>query len=126
MPAAARVGDKHCCEKLDPVPHGGGSILDPACPTVFIGARNAARVGDLAFCDGGDFDVILTGEPTVLVGGKPAARLGDATDGGHVTTGQPSVLIGANPRKALLEEAARAGVPFVELTSRARLQRNGQ
>jgi len=122
MPPAARVGDRHVCNKMEPVPHGGGGVVEPASTTVFIGKRNAARAGDLAFCDGGAYDVILTGEPTVLVSGRPAARAGDATDGGHIVTGDVSVLIGPNPRAALLDEAAREGLPFCDMHSRATLE----
>jgi uncharacterized Zn-binding protein involved in type VI secretion len=121
MPLAARVSDKHVCHLTDPAPHVGGPILEPGCRTVFIGRENAARVGDLARCEGGAHDAILTGEPTVLIGGKPAARLGDATDGGHVTSGCPTVTIGPHPHALALREAARDGVPFCEKRPRARL-----
>jgi uncharacterized Zn-binding protein involved in type VI secretion len=125
MPLAARAGDRHTCAHVDPVPHVGGPILDPGCATVFIGAKNAARVGDRAFCAGGAHDVIVTGEPTVLIGGKPAARLGDATDGGHITSGEPTVTIGPHPRAQALREAACDGVPFCEKLARARLGEGG-
>lgn len=122
MPAAARVRDKHRCRKADPVPHKGGEILEPRGRTVYIGKEKAARVGDKAWCEGGAFDVIVTGEPTVLIGERPAARLGDATDGGHVTTGFPSVLIGPHPQAALFREAARVGAPFCAKARRVRLE----
>ncbi len=111
MPAAARVGDKHVCSHASPVPHVGGSVVEPAASGVYIGKRLAARVGDLAFCDGGAYDVIVTGEPTVLVEGSPAARLGDATDGGHLVAGDATVLIGPDPRAALLGDAAELRSP---------------
>ncbi len=122
MPAAARVRDKHRCRKADPVPHKGGEILEPGGRTVYIGKEKAARVGDKAWCEGGAFDVIVTGEPTVLIGERPAARLGDATDGGHVTTGFTSVLIGPHPQAALFREAARVGAPFCAKARRVRLE----
>lgn len=122
MPAAARVGDKHVCTKTEPVPHGGGEIVDPGSRTVFIGEEHAARVGDKAWCQGGAFDVIVTGETTVLIGERPAARLGDATDGGHVTTGCTTVLIGPHPQAAVMREAARLGAPFCEKVRRVRLE----
>jgi uncharacterized Zn-binding protein involved in type VI secretion len=122
MPAAARVGDKHHCEKTEPVPHGGGEIVEPGSRTVFIGEEKAARVGDKAFCQGGAFDVIVTGEPTVLIGERPAARLGDATDGGHVTTGCTTVLIGPHPQVDVMRQAARIGAPFCAKVRRVRLE----
>jgi uncharacterized Zn-binding protein involved in type VI secretion len=34
------------------VPHVGGPILPPCCPTVLIGGQPAARVGDLTALEG--------------------------------------------------------------------------
>ena len=92
---AARVGDLHVCPSVTVlVPHVGGPILPPGCPTVLIGGQPAARVGDLATCAGPP-DVIVMGSMTVLIGGLPAARMGDLTaHGGAVVMGLPMVLIG--------------------------------
>lgn len=77
-----------------PVPHVGGPILPPGCPTVLIGGMPAARVGDMATCVGPP-DSIAKGSVTVLIGGMPAARIGDMTaHGGVITVGCPTVLIG--------------------------------
>jgi uncharacterized Zn-binding protein involved in type VI secretion len=76
------------------VPHVGGPILPPGCPTVLIGGMPAARVGDMAVCAGGP-DVIALGSFTVLIGGMPAARMGDLTaHGGSIVLGVPNVMIG--------------------------------
>jgi len=76
------------------VPHVGGPILPPGCPTVLIGGQPAARVSDLATCVGPP-DVIAIGSLTVLIGGQPAARMGDLTaHGGTIVMGFPMVLIG--------------------------------
>ena len=96
---AARVGDMHTCPlsspTIPPVPHIGGPILPPGCQTVLIGAKPAARAGDLASCVGAT-DVIASGCNTVLIGGKPAARMGEPTNhGGKITEGFSTVLIGA-------------------------------
>jgi uncharacterized Zn-binding protein involved in type VI secretion len=96
MPPAARLGDMHTCPKVEPgpVPHVGGPILPPCCPTVLIGGQPAARVGDKATCVGPP-DTIVKGSATVEIGGKPAARIGDTTaHGGVITVGCPTVLIG--------------------------------
>lgn len=95
MPPAARVGDMHVCPMVTGVvPHVGGPILPPGCPTVFIGFMPAARVGDLAVCAGGP-DVIALGSMTVLIGGQPAARIGDMTvHGGVIVSGEMTVMIG--------------------------------
>lgn len=76
------------------VPHVGGPILPPCCPTVLIGGLPAARVSDLATCVGPP-DIIAMGSLTVLIGGMPAARMGDMTvHGGVIVFGLPTVLIG--------------------------------
>ena len=67
MPPAARVGDMHTCPMVEPgpVPHVGGPILPPCCPTVIIGGMPAARLGDPTVHGG----VIVVGFPTVIIGG---------------------------------------------------------
>jgi len=98
MPPAARVSDMHTCPMVTPgtppVPHVGGPVLPPCCPTVLIGFLPAARVSDMATCVGPP-DAIAMGSPTVLIGGMMAARIGDlTTHGGVITTGCPTVIIG--------------------------------
>lgn len=92
---AARVTDPHVCPMVTGVvPHVGGPILPPCCPTVLIGKLPAARVTDLATCVGPP-DIIVMGSMTVLIGKLPAARLGDQTaHGGVIVFGLPTVLIG--------------------------------
>jgi len=98
MPPAARLSDMHTCPMVTPgtppVPHVGGPILPPCCPTVIIGGLPAARVGDMATCVGPP-DVIVKGSPTVFIGFMPAARIGDTTaHGGVIVMGCPTVIIG--------------------------------
>ena len=95
MPPAARVTDMHTCPMVTGVvPHVGGPILPPGCPTVLIGNLPAARVGDMATCVGPP-DAIAKGSMTVLIGGQPAARMGDQTArGGVIVVGLPTVMIG--------------------------------
>jgi uncharacterized Zn-binding protein involved in type VI secretion len=95
MPPAARVADMHVCPMFTgPVPHVGGPILPPGCPTVLIGFMPAARMGDMCVCVGPP-DLIAMGSPTVLIGGMPAARMGDPTaHGGTIVLGCPQVMIG--------------------------------
>src|SRR5215472_16767012 len=94
MPAA-RMTDMHICPMVTGlVPHVGGPILPPCCPTVLIGGMPAARVTDLATCLGPP-DMIALGSPTVLIGKMPAARMLDITvHGGAIVIGFPMVLIG--------------------------------
>jgi uncharacterized Zn-binding protein involved in type VI secretion len=94
MPAA-RMTDMHVCPMVTGiVPHVGGPILPPCCPTVLIGSLPAARITDLATCVGPP-DMIALGSFTVLIGGLPAARMLDMTaHGGVIVLGWPPVLIG--------------------------------
>ncbi|MDQ3684473.1 MAG: PAAR domain-containing protein [Acidobacteriota bacterium] len=95
MPPAARVTDMHTCPMVTGiVPHVGGPILPPCCPTVLIGFLPAARVGDMLTCVGPP-DVIAKGSATVMIGNMPAARIGDLTaHGGVIVVGCPTVIIG--------------------------------
>ena len=95
MPPAARMTDMHVCPMVTVlVPHVGGPILPPCCPTVLIGMLPAARVGDMAVCVGPP-DVIVLGFFTVMIGFQPAARMGDMTaHGGVIVLGFPTVMIG--------------------------------
>ena len=92
---AARATDMHVCPMLTVlVPHVGGPILPPCCPTVLTGSLPQARVTDMATCVGPP-DVIVLGSFTVLVGSLPAARMLDTTaHGGKIILGLPTVLIG--------------------------------
>ena len=99
MPPAARVTDLHTCPMQTPavpapIPHVGGPIMPPGCPTVLIGNLPAAGMGDMAVCVGPP-DCIIKGSATVFIEGRPAARMGDATaHGGQIAAGLPTVLIG--------------------------------
>lgn len=98
MPPAARITDMHTCPMvtpgIPPIPHVGGPIVGPGCPTVLIGGLPAAVVGDMAVCVGPP-DSILQGSATVTIGGRPAARVGDATaHGGSIVLGCFTVMIG--------------------------------
>ena len=92
---AARVSDMHVCPMVTGVvPHVGGPILPPGCPTCLIGNLPAARATDMATCVGPP-DTIAMGSATVLIGNMPAARMGDmCAHGGTIVVGFPTVLIG--------------------------------
>src|SRR5947209_11688649 len=113
MPPAARVTDMHTCPMVTGVvPHVGGPILPPCCPTVLIGMLPAARVTDMLTCVGPP-DVIVMGSPTVLIGGLMAARMGDPTaHGGTIVLGLPTVMIGETGQGVVLQAAAKTGAPF--------------
>ncbi len=92
---AARLTDMHTCPMTTgPVPHVGGPILGPGCPTVLIANLPSARATDMAVCVGPP-DVLVPGSTTVLIGKMPASRMGDSTaHGGVIVLGCPTVLIG--------------------------------
>jgi uncharacterized Zn-binding protein involved in type VI secretion len=95
---AARLTDMHVCPQVTPavvpVPHVGGPITGPGCPTVLIGGMPASVVGDICVCVGPP-DSVLMGSTSVLFGGMPSARMGDPTvHGGSILVGDPTVLIG--------------------------------
>ena len=95
-PPAARLSDMHTCPMVTGVvPHVGGPILPPCCPTVLICKLPAARATDMATCVGPP-DTILLGSKTVFIGKLMAARVGDLTVHGGVIMppGALTVLIG--------------------------------
>ena len=122
MPPAARITDMHTCPMVTgTVPHAGGPILPPGCPTVLIGNLPAARVGDMALCTGPP-DVIAKGSATVVIGNMPAARIGDTTaHGGVVVAGCPTVIIGemglggaVSAQAGTMKAAKLAGAAFTK------------
>jgi uncharacterized Zn-binding protein involved in type VI secretion len=106
MPLAARISDRHTC----PVAAHEGGPATSGEPTVIVGHRPAARVGDTLACKHAS-DTIVAGERSVQIGFRDAARLGDATaHGGVVVAGCPTVIIGSFAQA----EALRTTTPFVE------------
>ncbi len=121
---AATVGSMHVCPMLNPgtppPPHVGGPVSGPGVPTVLIGGKPAAVMGDMCVCMGPP-DVIVQGEGTVLIGGKPAATVGSMTaHGGVITQGEPTVLIGTGP-SAKTEIAPIAEIPFPTISPTLRV-----
>ncbi len=98
---AATLTSMHVCPMVTGyVPHVGGPVTGPGVPTVLIGGKPAAVMGDMCTCVGPP-DTIVQGEATVLIGGKPAATMGSMTaHGGSITVGEPTVLIGTGASAA--------------------------
>ncbi|WP_282036623.1 PAAR domain-containing protein [Saccharicrinis aurantiacus] len=116
---AATLGSMHVCPMLNPgtppPPHVGGPVSGPGVPTVLIGGKPAAVMGDMCTCAGPP-DTIAMGEATVLIGGKPAATMGSTTaHGGSITVGEPTVLIGTGGSGATAVQAL-SKIPFPEIT----------
>ena len=99
LPPAARLGDQTA---------HGGTIAGPGCPTVLIGNKPAARVGDMHACP-----MVTPGSPpvphvggiisgpgisTVLICGQPVAVVGNTAicigPPDTIVVGEPTVLIG--------------------------------
>ncbi len=134
---AARLTDMHVCPMITVlVPHVGGPITGPGCPTVLIGGSPAAVVGDLCVCVGPP-DSIVLGSTGVFIGGKPAARMGDMTvHGGSIVLGFPTVLIGevgggggggtTLENSALSKIAAGAAAGIVNANALTKAANNGE
>ncbi|QDU95133.1 PAAR domain-containing protein [Lignipirellula cremea] len=92
---ATFVGALHVCPAVTVIiPHVGGPILGPGCPTVTVGEMPSSVEGDMCTCVGPPATISM-GSPTVTFGGKPAARVMSPTaHGGMVTLGIPTVMIG--------------------------------
>jgi len=95
MPPAARLTDMHVCPMVTGVvPHVGGPIVAPGCPTVLIGFLPAARVTDMSVCVGPP-DMFAKGSTSEMLGFLSAARIGDMTvHGGVIVLGEFTVMIG--------------------------------
>ena len=79
---------------VPPIPHVGGPVIGPGCPTVLICNMPAAVMGDMCTCVGPPSTIVL-GSMGVFLGGKPAARMGDmCAHGGTIVMGAPTVIIG--------------------------------
>lgn len=97
---AARAGDS--------TSHGG--VIMSGAPTVLIGGKPAARVGDQVLCPLVDISnnaplphiggPISSGVPTVLIGGLPAATVGDVVVESNaqssIAQGAATVIIGTS------------------------------
>ena len=114
---AATVGDMHVCPMCNPngSPHIGGPITGPGVPSVLIGSKPAAVMGDMCTCAGPP-DMIVQGEATVLIEGKPAASMNDLTaHGGGIAGGNPTVLIGTGGSGATAVMPVKK-IPFPKIT----------
>ncbi|KAA1244031.1 PAAR domain-containing protein [Aquimarina sp. RZ0] len=120
--SAATIGSMHVCPMCSgTVPHIGGPIAGPGIPTVLIGNKPAAVIGDLCICVGPP-DTIAMGCSNVLIGGMPASTVGDMTaHGGAITAGEPTVLLGTSMAvpSAVMPIAE---IPFPKINAFAKMQ----
>jgi uncharacterized Zn-binding protein involved in type VI secretion len=105
---AAPARAQSAAARVDDMTNHGGSITGPGVPTVRIGAKTAAVLGDQTTCPlfngtppnevphvGGP---IVTASATVFIGGKRVARVGDLNaenqSSATIATGSVNVFIG--------------------------------
>lgn len=97
-----------------PIPHEGGPILPPCSPTVLIGMMPAATVGDMATCVGPPDTIAMGCPTVIIGGRMAARLGDPTVHGGVITVGCPTVLIGASGQAGALSAAAALGAPFAE------------
>jgi uncharacterized Zn-binding protein involved in type VI secretion len=89
VPLAARLGD---------ATNHGGTVAGPGAPTVLVGGKPAAVVGDTHLCSVPQPhppSVFSQGSATVTIAGRGALRFGDTAGcGAQITTGAATVTIG--------------------------------
>lgn len=84
MPSlVAVVGDELICPGCPQPPHTPFGYIITGSPTVFIGNRPAARVGDEGMCGAPTY--LVTGSETVFINNRPAHRIGDLNSCGGPT-----------------------------------------
>ncbi|WP_250656896.1 PAAR domain-containing protein [Alkalimarinus coralli] len=84
----------HQCPLVDGKTRHKGGPTATGSSNVFINGQPAARVGDMAVCNGPP-DTIVQGSSTVFINGMPAATMGSVTaHGGIVIGGSGDVFIG--------------------------------
>lgn len=81
------------------VTNHGGTIVGPGAPTVLVGGKPVALMGDMHICaipyPHPMVSAFPMGSATVLIGGKPVLRITDACIcGAMAAVGQPTVLVG--------------------------------
>ena len=76
------------------VPHVGGPISGPCVPTVIVGFMPAAVVGDMCICVGPPDTIAMGSPTVFIGGKMAARIGDPTMHGGVITTGWPTVFIG--------------------------------
>lgn len=150
-PAARLTDMHVCPMVTGLVPHVGGPILPPCVPTVMIGFLPAATVGDMCVCVGPPDTIAMGSPTVFIGNKMAARLGDPTMHGGVIVVGCPTVLIGEvgmggvappppkppgmsdflsqtiNDAKALvsaqieaLKKAAKSAAPFCEICEKAR------
>ncbi len=97
-----------------PKPHVGGPILPPCEVTVIICGQPAARVGDKAFCVGPPDTIAMGSPTVLIGKKMAARIGDPTVHGGVIVAGCPTVLIGVSAQAQTLLDAAKSGAPLCE------------
>lgn len=76
------------------VPHVGGPITGPSVPTVLIAGQPAAVVGDLCVCSGPPDNIVKGSTTVFIGGKQAARMGDTTAHGGVIVQGAPTVMIG--------------------------------
>lgn len=79
---------------LPPIPHVGGPITGPCVPNVLIGFMPAATVGDMCVCVGPPDSIMMGSPTVFIGGKMAARMGDPTVHGGVIVVGCPTVLIG--------------------------------
>lgn len=79
---------------LPPIPHVGGPISGPCVPPVLIGFLPAATVGDMCVCVGPPDTIAMGSPTVFIGGKMAARMGDPTVHGGVIVVGCPTVLIG--------------------------------
>lgn len=79
---------------MPPIPHVGGPITGPCVPNVLIGFMPAATVGDMCVCVGPPDSIIMGSPTVFIGGKMAARMGDPTAHGGVIVVGCPTVLIG--------------------------------
>lgn len=117
-----------------PVPHVGGPITGPGCPMVLIGMLPAACVGDMCVCVGPPDSIVKGSPTVYIGGRMAARMGDNTAHGGVIAIGFPTVLIGeaggaggggaagggpqGGPQGGAMAAAAQTGAPFCEICAK--------
>jgi uncharacterized Zn-binding protein involved in type VI secretion len=93
-PAARLTDMHVCPMVTGVVPHVGGPILPPCEPTVLTGMLPQARVGDMAQCNGPPDVIVMGSPTVLIGNKMAARLGDPTAHGGVIVKGEPTVLIG--------------------------------
>ena len=113
-PAARLTDMHTCPMVTGVVPHVGGPIIPACEPTVLINGMPAARVGDMLTCVGPPDNIVMGSPTVMIGHKMAARLGDPTAHGGVIVLGSPNVIIGIPGQGSVLQVAAVTGAPFCE------------